>query len=660
MSNSVRIDISGNNKPLNDTLKDSESMVSRFGSSITSIFSAVGSAVSSAFSMGSKVFDWGKMFVDAAAASQEAEFKLGAVLKATGGAAGFTKEQLIGLSEELQNTTKYEAETTQGAMGILASFRNVRGDVFIEATKSAQDMSTVLRTDLSGAAMQLGKALNDPVAGLQALKRSGVTFTDAQEAMINKMVKAGDVMGAQKIILDELKNEFGGAAEEVGKSFAGKMEQMKNRFGDIAEDLGFAIMPIIEKVMPMIEGVASFAEQIVVPAIEWIIEQFINWGTVIAEQCAPAFNMLVDVAIYSLTAVQTGVENFSEAWNTTITGISYYMVKFVEDVKHWFVEVLPKYIQWFVDNFGNLLEDAANFEMTILENMGKNIEEFITSVWKFMKGEGFDFTMTGLLEGFQSTLSELPVIAEREMTETEKILMKDFLKGAMSHSEKFAKNLEKNKAFMENFMKGGDEKDLDLSNTAKKVKAEDLTTKDDKKKHHDKEEKEHDKKGEFVGLEEMTKKIQSAAAGGESDKELRKKANEMIANLINENKGLVNAVVEGAKKAAELVTSEEKMGEALHGIGEQVGTAIGNTFGNFGGIMEGVGEIFTDIKDEMHQRNEMFKETTQEDLLTAMQQNNAKQDELIAGLDDIYSASKDQVEKQEETIDLLPNVGALK
>jgi hypothetical protein len=72
-----------------------------------------------------------------------------------------------------------------------------------------------LGTDLKGSAVQLGKALNDPIAGVGALSRVGVTFTETQKDMIKTMVEAGNVAGAQTLILDELGKEFGGSAKAL-------------------------------------------------------------------------------------------------------------------------------------------------------------------------------------------------------------------------------------------------------------------------------------------------------------------------------------------------------------------------------------------------------------------------------------------------------------
>ena len=74
-------------------------------------------------------------------------------------------------------------------------------------------MSPVLGTDASGSAIQLGKALNDPIKGITALTRVGVTFTEQQKDQITTLVESGKTIDAQKIILGELQKEFGGSAE---------------------------------------------------------------------------------------------------------------------------------------------------------------------------------------------------------------------------------------------------------------------------------------------------------------------------------------------------------------------------------------------------------------------------------------------------------------
>ena len=114
----------------------------------------------------------------------EAEKKLGAVIKATGAAAGLTADEMKKYASQLQDVTKYGDEVTIDAMAIMSTFKSIKGDVFKEAIASAQDMATVLNTDLNAAVMQIGKALESPEIGLTALRRSGVSFSQEQVKQI--------------------------------------------------------------------------------------------------------------------------------------------------------------------------------------------------------------------------------------------------------------------------------------------------------------------------------------------------------------------------------------------------------------------------------------------------------------------------------------------
>jgi phage-related minor tail protein len=105
-------------------------------------------------------------------------------------------------------------------------------DIFDQATGIITDMSVALGQDTSSSAIQLGKALNDPIKGVTALQRVGVSFTASQKEQITTLVESGKTLDAQKLILAELGKEFGGAAEAAATPL-GKLQQ---RIGDLAEN----------------------------------------------------------------------------------------------------------------------------------------------------------------------------------------------------------------------------------------------------------------------------------------------------------------------------------------------------------------------------------------------------------------------------------------
>lgn len=182
-----------------------------------------------------------KKVTDYAGVQEEAEATLAAVLKSTGQAAGYTLNQLKKMASGLQAVTTYGDETILSGMGILATFKQVGNEAFERATMTAMDMSTVMKQDLKSSMVLVGKALNDPVKGLSALTRVGVTFTNQQKEQIKALQESGNLYGAQNILLEELESEFGGAATAATTIFKGALAQLSNTWGDMLESMGYVI-----------------------------------------------------------------------------------------------------------------------------------------------------------------------------------------------------------------------------------------------------------------------------------------------------------------------------------------------------------------------------------------------------------------------------------
>ena len=98
---------------------------------------------------------------------------------------------------------------------------------------------------MQSATILVGKALNNPLKGITALTRAGVSFTEKQKDQIKAMVESGNIMGAQKLILGELGTEFGGAAKAAGTGFAGSMARAKDAVGDAFRAIGTSLLPTL-------------------------------------------------------------------------------------------------------------------------------------------------------------------------------------------------------------------------------------------------------------------------------------------------------------------------------------------------------------------------------------------------------------------------------
>lgn len=209
------------------------------------ITSGLGAAVS-----GLRAF--GGVLSDSVAEARESQ-KVGAttaqIIKATGGAAKVSATDVGNLATAISNKTGVDDEAIQSGANLLLTFKNVRNEagagskVFDRATAAAADLSAAGFGSIEGSSKTLGKALNDPVKGISALGRAGVTFTAGQKKQIATLVKSGDTLKAQKIILGEVESQVGGVA--AANATAG--EKAKVMAGNLKEQFGTTLLPLIDK-----------------------------------------------------------------------------------------------------------------------------------------------------------------------------------------------------------------------------------------------------------------------------------------------------------------------------------------------------------------------------------------------------------------------------
>lgn len=190
-----------------------------------------------------------KKLWDAAGQQEMALAQLEARIKSTGGAAGKSVAELQAMAAGLQQVTTYGDETILAMQGVLLTFTNIKGDTVRQATEAILDLSAAMYGGTAGglqqAAIQVGKALHDPIEGVTALRRVGILITEQQREQIKAMVKVGDVAGAQAIILKELQTEFGGTARKLRETPWGEATALGNTFGDTLEILGSNIANIL-------------------------------------------------------------------------------------------------------------------------------------------------------------------------------------------------------------------------------------------------------------------------------------------------------------------------------------------------------------------------------------------------------------------------------
>lgn len=204
----------------------------------------------------------GGSLVKAAYESQKVMKQTEAIVAATGGAAGMTAKQVANFAESLSVKTGLDDEAIQSSLNLLLTFKQVRNevgkgnDIFNRASMAALDLGNVFGST-DAAAKMLGKALSNPVKGINALQRAGVNFSDQQKEQIKTLVASGKTLEAQKMILAEVESQVGGTAAASATGF----DRMRVALGNAAEDLGTVLIPYVERF-------ANFVINTVVPVLE--------------------------------------------------------------------------------------------------------------------------------------------------------------------------------------------------------------------------------------------------------------------------------------------------------------------------------------------------------------------------------------------------------
>lgn len=249
MSNAVEIIISAVDKAskeidkVNSSLGKTGGAGDKAGLSLGKLTGIVGKVAPWA-TMGSAVLSTAQYLGDAskaAAMNAEVMAKQESILKATGYAAGLNAEQLANMAGEMERLTHIDGDLISQSQSLMLTFRNIGGETFPRAMQAAVDLQTTFGS-LEASSMQLGKALNDPVAGISALARSGVTFSDVQKEQIKNFVATNQLAKAQAIILAEVENQIGGTAAAIADAGDGS-QNLTNATGALSEAIGKRVLP---------------------------------------------------------------------------------------------------------------------------------------------------------------------------------------------------------------------------------------------------------------------------------------------------------------------------------------------------------------------------------------------------------------------------------
>jgi len=428
----IIVDFIANTKDLQKGMSDAQGATKGFGGKLKTLGKVAGAAA-----LGGLVATL-KVGIDEFSEASKVAAQTNSVLKSTHGVAGVTANQINNLAGALMKKTGIDDEAIQSGENLLLTFTDIRNeagkgnDVFNQATQTMTDMSVALGQDMKTSAVQLGKALNNPIKGVTALQRVGVSFTQGQKDQIKALVDSGRTMDAQKLILRELNKEFGGSAEAAGKTLPGQLNIAKQEFSNFAGTIVATVVPVLSDVLgflmknqavlkPLIIAVGALGTVMVAVSAAtkaWAAIQAIVTAAQWAWNAALTANPIgiIVVAIGALIAAGVLLVKNWDTVKAALVDAFNAIAGVASDVFDWFKKNWPLLLAIITGPIGLAVKAIIDNWNTIRSTFWQGVnavKSVVTDAWNFIKAKtdaifgAISSVISGAVDGIKSLLGGL-------------------------------------------------------------------------------------------------------------------------------------------------------------------------------------------------------------------------------------------------------------
>ena len=301
---------------------------------------------------------------------------------------GASTDQVVKRMTEFADATMLatgvDDEIIKSTQAKLLTFKELA--VTADDVGGAMDRATLAALDLAAAgfgeaeqnAVQLGKALQDPVKGITALGRAGVTFTDQEKAKIATLVESNKMLEAQDVILSAIETQVGGTAEATATGSS----KMTAAFGEMSESIGKALLPLVQTLVPVMVGFFNIVAENsgVVTVLAGIFAALAV--AILAVNFALNANPIVKV-ITLIAALAAGVALLINSLVNLYGGWD----KLFKDIATW--------LAGFVIGFKNALNAIGSFFASIFDALGGIARGALNGILGFIEGY-INFIISGV------------------------------------------------------------------------------------------------------------------------------------------------------------------------------------------------------------------------------------------------------------------------
>lgn len=313
------------------------------------------------------------------------------------------------------------------------------GGIALATKTPIEDLSRIYRQGMAKGAFQTDLVNQMASRGID-IYAALTAVTGASGEALAEMMSSGKIGAAEmNAAIDHMTLGHGiyaGVVDNVAKTTAGMWSTSVNNismalqtmFG-VAVEGNNGLLASIVSVTDQVKQRAASIGPVILQLSQMIIGIFRGLQAIVGTVWATVFGQTQTTFAGMLGTTMEWVTKFRWFFENIVPVVQFVglmmlltLVSVFNDIAYWFTTKLPAYLDWFANNWKAVFRDLAVGTMAVFTNLGSNIKNAMGVIWAFIKSggtSGLEFAWTPLLDGFKSTVAELPDIPDRAMTALE-------------------------------------------------------------------------------------------------------------------------------------------------------------------------------------------------------------------------------------------------
>lgn len=336
-------------------------------------------------------------------------------LKNTNDAIGLNVKQLNDMADAQSKGTVVSADADLAAEQQFLTNDKINKQILPQAVSLTNDLATAMAKgvpttqQVTQASNLLGKALENPTAGVNSLTRAHITLSATQIAAVKQMAATGNITGADSLLMKDLAGKVGGDATSATKTFTGSLAELNNKLEPLKVTVGTDIEKAITwlgqavaYLLPILESWADYVGKLLTPLLNTLWSVIQNDLIPIINKNKQLFQDIgIAILLFVVAPIALAIAAFAAIVAITIAVIS---------VLTWLYNTVNDVINWFLKMNGEVFNAVLSMENSVINSivaiinwftsLGNKITSTVSNFGNLLVNAGKDL-INGLVKGVQ-------------------------------------------------------------------------------------------------------------------------------------------------------------------------------------------------------------------------------------------------------------------